>query len=236
MDIDDCPNASMPLCARESVPTVLESKAAAKKYRQQLRLVNREEQKKKEEARQLTDVMALSRIPRACRPEQMGTHQQREEYRRVVLDLLHFASPDKKREDLVDSNLLQQAVNCCAWSWALVTRSPCFRSHSSTYRHAYHALVVIYKMRQGLVLYHEGEALVVVPHVEFFEKHLPTLRTLPSIQNQLEKRWACGTFTKCSKLLTKLIHSYQLDDLKKELWHRDLPHKKTNTDLYTVRQ
>jgi len=62
---------------------------------------------------------------------------------------------------------------------------------------------------------------VVVPHVEFFEKHLPTLRTLPSIQNQLEKRWACGTFTKCSKLLTKLIHSYQLDDLKKELWHRD---------------
>jgi hypothetical protein len=75
---------------------------------------------------------------------------------------------------------------------------------------------------------------VVVPHVEFFEKHLPTLRTLPSIQNQLEKRWACGTFTKCSKLLTKLIHSYQLDDLKKELWHRDLISVKPGSSVENV--
>lgn len=220
----------------ESSDATPESKILSKRYRKQLRQINREEQKRKEQQQQLTDVHTLSRIPKACRPDEMGRYHQKQEYRQVVLDLLRFKCGTKKpsEESLIDPDLLCRVVDWCTWSWALVTRSPCFRSCSSAYRHNYHALVVVYKMREGFVVYNEGRRLEVLPQIDFFRQQLPTLRSLPLVKNKLDRKWTCRTYTACNKLLRKLINAFTASDLEHELEHRDLCDKKSKTGLYAV--
>lgn len=221
---------------KESSDATPESKALSKRYRKQLRWINREEQKRKEQQQQLTDVNTLSRIPKACRPDEMGRYHQRQEYRQVVLDLLRFNCRTKKplEESLIDPALLCRVVDWIAWSWTLVTRSPCFRSCSSAYRHNYHALVVVYKMREGFVVHNEGRRLEVLPQIDFFHQQLPTLRSLPSVKNALGRKWTCRTYTACNKLLRKLINAFTVGDLERELEHRDLCDKKSKIGLYAV--